>query len=420
MDPGSLTRLVRDALEHLHNRPRLGAHALAATLGPDGRPLTGEQLRRLLLDAIEQLRPVGPSSRSDGEWRQYRQLVLRHAEGQSRDQSARAIGVSARQASRDHERAVEALASVLRRHREQEGPPVGGDDALGGDVAQEASKVAAAEEGATDVAAAVTSALATLRNLAADQRVSFSTALDDPLPAVAIGRTLLRQAMLNVLMHAVRLSPGARIMVAASDTARGIVVKVRPAPGPTATVDARSAGSGAPDGPTLLGAARQLLEAQGGALDVAGPVDDEEIVLVLPPVPLHTVLVVDDNPDVVSLFQRYLRGEPYRVVQATSGEVAHRLATALRPDVLVLDVMLPSQDGWEVLQRLRDDPATRAIPVVVCSVLPERDLALSLGVAEFLAKPVTRTALIATLERWCPPRGTRRDRPSASASLRPR
>src|SRR5207302_2056237 len=122
MDPGSLTRLVRDALEHLNNRPRLGAHALAAALGPEGRPLTGEQLRRLLLDAIEQLRPVGPSSRSDGEWRQYRQLVLRHAEGQSRDQAARAIGVSARQASRDHERAVEALASVLRRHREQEGP----------------------------------------------------------------------------------------------------------------------------------------------------------------------------------------------------------------------------------------------------------------------------------------------------------
>jgi CheY-like chemotaxis protein len=149
-------------------------------------------------------------------------------------------------------------------------------------------------------------------------------------------------------------------------------------------------------------------------------VDGEEIVLVLPPIPLHTVLVVDDNPDVVSLFQRYLRGEPYRVVQATSGEVAHRLATALRPDVLVLDVMLPSQDGWEGLQRLRDDPATRAIPVVVCSVLPERDLALSLGVAEFLAKPVMRTALIATLERWCPPRGTRPDRPSASASPRPR
>jgi len=418
MERSSFTSLVRDALELLHNRHRLAAHALATALGTEGQPLTGEQLRRLLLDAIEQVRPVVSSSRTDAELRQYRQLVLRYGEGQSRDQAARAIGVSARQASRDRERAVEALASVLWLHHEQRDQPAAGTETFGGDVAAEASKVAAAEEAATDLTTVMASALGTLRNLAADRKVSFSINLDDPLPAVAIGRTLLRQALLNVLMHVAALARGDRVVVAASDTARGVVVTVRRLRGPVTPGDSDSGAGGAAGAPTLLGAARQLIEALGGSLEVASP-PDEEVVLVLPPVPLHTVLVVDDNPDVVSLFRRYLRGEPYRVVQATSGEAAGLLAASLRPDVILLDVMLPAQDGWEVLQRLRDDPVTRFIPVVVCSVLPERDLALSLGVAEFLTKPVTRSTLLATLERCRSVQRAHPARPSASASLRP-
>jgi CheY-like chemotaxis protein len=419
VDGASFTELVRDGLEHMHSRPRLAAHPLAAALGAEGHPLADEQLRRLLLDAIEALRPVG-SSRHDAEWRQHRQLVLRYAEGMGRDQAARAIGVSTRQASRDHEHAVEALASLLRLRGRGDELLVRGNAALGGDVVEEASKLAAAEEGATDLGATVQGVLATLRNLAAARRVSFSTAVDDPLPAVAVGRTLLRQAILHVLMHATRLAPGGRLLVTASDTARGVVVKIRPARSSPERMEQSPAAEAASEAPSLLGAARQLIEAQGGSLEVAGLPEGEEIVLVLPPVPLRAVLVVDDNPDVGSLFQRYLRGEPYRVVQATSGEGARRLAAELQPDVIVLDVMLPSQDGWEILQRLRDDPVTRFIPVVVCSVLPERELAVSLGVAEFLAKPVTRSTLLATLERCCSVQGARPGRPSASVPPRPR
>jgi CheY-like chemotaxis protein len=338
----------------------------------------------------------------------------------SRDQAARAIGVSTRQASRDHEHAVEALASLLRLRGRGDELLVRDNAALGGDVVEEASKLAAAEEGATDLGATIQGVLATLRNLAAARRVSFSTAVDDPLPAVAVGRTLLRQAILHVLMHATRLASGGRLLVTASDTARGVVVKIRPAWYSPERVEQSPAVEAASEAPSLLGAARQLIEAQGGLLEVAGLPEGEEIVLVLPPVPLRAVLVVDDNPDVGSLFQRYLRGEPYRVVQATSGEGARRLAAELQPEVIVLDVMLPSQDGWEILQRLRDDPVTRFIPVVVCSVLPERELAVSLGVAEFLAKPVTRSTLLATLERCRSVQGARPGRPSASVPPRPR
>src|SRR5579884_246970 len=120
--------------------------------------------------------------------------------------------------------------------------------------------------------------------------------------------------------------------------------------------------------------------------------------LTLPTAETPVVLVVDDNADVLSLFRRYL-GTLYDVHPATNGEQALRLAGQVHPDVITLDVMMPSQDGWEVLQMLKNDPSTAHIPVVVCSVLRERELALSLGAAEFLAKPVTAEHLRAALQR---------------------
>jgi CheY-like chemotaxis protein len=156
----------------------------------------------------------------------------------------------------------------------------------------------------------------------------------------------------------------------------------------------------------LLVAARQLLEAQAGLVEL-GPAEPGQLLfaIVLPPVQLRTLLVVDDNPDLVGLFRRYLHDQPYRVIQATSGGAALGLSRQLRPGVILLDVLMPSQDGWEILQQLRSHAETRDIPVVICSVLPERALARSLGVHEFLPKPFTRQDLMAVLERSYPTAG---------------
>jgi len=112
-----------------------------------------------------------------------------------------------------------------------------------------------------------------------------------------------------------------------------------------------------------------------------------------------TLLVIDDNPDVAALFARFVRDEGYRVLQASTGPAALRLAQQARPDAITLDVLMPSEDGWDILRRLKGDAGTRSIPVILCSVLPERSLALALGVAEFLNKPVTQQALLAALQR---------------------
>jgi CheY-like chemotaxis protein len=103
-----------------------------------------------------------------------------------------------------------------------------------------------------------------------------------------------------------------------------------------------------------------------------------------------TVLVIDDNEGLVKLVQRYLTDRDCRVIAATNGQEGLRLAQELLPDAIVLDVMMPEMDGWELLQRLRNRPQTATIPVIICSVISDPDLAYSLGAALFLSKPISR------------------------------
>jgi CheY-like chemotaxis protein len=113
----------------------------------------------------------------------------------------------------------------------------------------------------------------------------------------------------------------------------------------------------------------------------------------------QVVLVVDDNSDVVDLVGRYLASSPYRVVGAATADEALRLAREALPQVVLLDVMMPSRDGWEILQSLKHNPETQHIPVVICSVLNERALAYSLGADDYLRKPITQDKLAAVLAR---------------------
>ncbi|MER3439355.1 MAG: hybrid sensor histidine kinase/response regulator, partial [Chloroflexota bacterium] len=101
-----------------------------------------------------------------------------------------------------------------------------------------------------------------------------------------------------------------------------------------------------------------------------------------PPPKTQTILTIDDNPDLARLFDLYLQGTSYQVIRAKTAQSALRLAEKHRPDVVTLDVMMPFQDGWEIFRQLRENPLTRSIPIVVCSILPERELALALGAAD--------------------------------------
>jgi signal transduction histidine kinase/CheY-like chemotaxis protein len=123
--------------------------------------------------------------------------------------------------------------------------------------------------------------------------------------------------------------------------------------------------------------------------------------LAAPPVP-PLVLVVDDDPATRELILRGLRKEGFRVLAASSGEEAIRLARQQHPDAISLDVLMPGMDGWTVLRTLKGDPLTASIPVVMVSMLDDRDIGYALGAAEYLTKPFDREKLVLALRRFRP------------------
>jgi signal transduction histidine kinase/DNA-binding response OmpR family regulator len=142
--------------------------------------------------------------------------------------------------------------------------------------------------------------------------------------------------------------------------------------------------------PAAITAATQAPDADGAATPAAahgGP---------------KTVLVIDDDDDARNISARVLRGEGWRVLEAGSGDEGLRLAREQRPDLIVLDLVMPGMDGWAVLSVLKDNAETREIPVVLQSMLDAREEAIARGAADFLGKPVDRRRLAETLERLEP------------------
>ncbi len=115
----------------------------------------------------------------------------------------------------------------------------------------------------------------------------------------------------------------------------------------------------------------------------------------------HTVLVVDDDPSVRDLLKRFLSKEGFGVSCAGRGEEAVQMARKLRPQAITLDVMLPGMDGWTVLSALKADPQTADIPVVIVSIVDDKNLGFTLGAADYLVKPPNRDHLLNVLKRLC-------------------
>ena len=92
-----------------------------------------------------------------------------------------------------------------------------------------------------------------------------------------------------------------------------------------------------------------------------------------------TILVVDDEPDVLTMISEYLSLEGYNILTATSGEKALMLAREHRPFAIILDVIMPEMDGWEVVQHLKEDLDTKDIPVIIISVSADKGTGVALG-----------------------------------------
>ena len=109
-----------------------------------------------------------------------------------------------------------------------------------------------------------------------------------------------------------------------------------------------------------------------------------------------TVLIVDDEPDVRTLCKVNLEYEGYRVIEAADGLEALEVVKKDLPDVILLDLMMPNLDGWEVLRRLREDAATAHIPVLLLTAKADQESQLhgwESGIADYVTKPFNPVTL---------------------------
>jgi signal transduction histidine kinase/CheY-like chemotaxis protein len=120
------------------------------------------------------------------------------------------------------------------------------------------------------------------------------------------------------------------------------------------------------------------------------------------PEPGTAVLVVDDDPSALDLNRRILEKEGFRVVTADSGAKGLELAQQLNPIAIVLDILMPEVDGWEVLASLKESAATRNIPVILASFLDAERPGLALGAADFISKPIDSERLAGCLQNLRP------------------
>lgn len=310
--------------------------------------------------------------------------LLRHrfAMRQTQEEAAEALSISVRTVQRMQREAIHALALVLW----QDHVPVSElQDWRAQAELELASLQRSAPDAMADVAQTLTGLLELGSALTGNPAVQVRIGYVQPDLTVAVHPSVLRQTLISVGGRLARLMSAGRIMIYAvlEDGYAKITLAATVVAGQTVDVAALT---------------HEVLSSPES--NITATIEEQQVFLyiTLPSSTAVTVLTIDDNPDMLHFYRRCLAGTPYRVVQASSGREGLSSIAASMPDIILLDVMLPDIDGWQLLMRLHEDPATRAIPVVVCTVVREEELAFALGASCFLTKPVHPQRLVEALD----------------------
>lgn len=149
---------------------------------------------------------------------------------------------------------------------------------------------------------------------------------------------------------------------------------------------------------TISGLVPEVLELIGGSQSIVQNGQDVQISFWFPAVTHVPVLLIDDNPDFLHLFQRYTQNTRYIMHNIREGARLQEALKDIHPQIIVLDVLLPDMDGWQLLIALQNPIYGQPVPVVICSAVGQKELAYSLGARSYLSKPVSRSQFLSTLD----------------------
>lgn len=405
-DPTCSLSSLRSALNSLYDPRALRANPLIKALGAGPTGDAPAWLRRTLIQAINLLKPKDDVPPLSPAQRAYQILYFRYVQQCSQEEVAEQLGLGVRQLKREQRKAIEILAQCLREQHSLE-ITFSGDDEAGKAGTDDESPLNSVdlrwlEEAPSTEPVELGTALPAVIELVQPIAASYQVRLQVPevrqIPTLAVDAVALRQILLSLLCVAVRRAASGKLSLSARPSGWHVCIHIqgttlRPSPEPT------------PEEAANLATARRLVDACGGSLTVTAEAGALTADILLPAVEQIPVLVIDDNADTLRLLQRYAACTRYRVHGAKNSEQAFALIQEVCPEIIVLDIMMPRVDGWELLRQLSQHPATRRVPVVVCTILAQEELATSLGVKGFLRKPVSRRTFLAALDRLLPTPG---------------
>ncbi len=295
----------------------------------------------------------------------------------------------------------------------------------------------------------------TMKPLSDTKGIEIFTAVQEGIHTMTADRVKLKQILYNLLSNAVKFTPeGGTVSISVAREDHPEAFYLVPAPGlefvrfrvhdtgigisPEDTerifdeFEQADRSTSQTFGGVGLGLAltRKLVELHGGTITVrSAPGEGSTFTFVIPsasPVPekpvrepfrtgtlvfpwtkeeASLILVVEDDLATVELLTLHLTQAGYKVAHAYNGQEAIEKAKSLHPFAITLDVLLPRKDGWEVLQELKADAETSNIPVIIHSIVDNKDLAFALGAADYLMKPLDKDALINKLNEISVSRG---------------
>lgn len=395
-------RHIRDAMSHLRDPNFLRDSPLMTLFGLTNRHDSSRALRRVLIDSIEALRPDDMEPSESHEWRYYEALYYGYVRGSSQLEIASQLGLSDRQVRREIQGALEVLANSLWRRFVLQGRAAADDGggggaqplAMGATVRDEAPWLSAfPPQSPANLGRELSAALELARTLSSTREVHIETELDGQLPELAVDSVALRQALLSILSTVVvHVAKGSLVLVSTRTSSTEVEIRVSSVTAGChdAPADSRC--------PRASSTAQELASMCRGKLSLYEDEMSFMAVLSLPAAGHVPVLVIDDNPGALSLLQRYTYATRYQIFGTQHPERVLSLVEETAPRVIVLDVMMPNTDGWTLLGRLLEHPLVGDIPVIVCTILDEKELALALGASGFLRKPVSRQDFLSALD----------------------
>jgi CheY-like chemotaxis protein len=360
-------------------------------------------VRSVILEAIEGIGagnalPAESKSRFD-----YKLLVYRYMELQSQEQASELLDISPRHLRRKQQEAIVALALKL---WQKHFPPA---QLQQDQIAEKQGSVAvtrtdtflheieilnASSPSATaNLAKVVQKAVEMMAHVLNGGQFGINVFEIAPELEISLHPTVLRQVILYTIECISQSGYAGAIDISARSEAGSVVISF-------STCEAKE--------PRLLSQVNELVDALGARIKIRFDQNGCTMDLYFPRTEKVHLLVVDDNIELVGLYRRYVANTRYEVIHLPSGSDLLDQIRIIQPDVIVMDILLPELDGWDLLLQIHQSNPHPSIPVVICSVIGSEHMARSMGASGYLTKPVERKTFIEMLDRVC---GVRHDRP---------